>query len=81
MTITSALLITVGAILRWAVTAHASWIDLHTAGLVLFVIGLVGLAFAVAHTFWWPPRRGAGPADVGLTQRYRLVGAWLSAGA
>ena len=62
MTITSALLlITVGAILRWAVTAHASWIDLHTAGLVLFVIGLVGLAFAVAYTFWWPPRRAPGP--------------------
>jgi len=57
MTITSALLlVTVGAILRWAVTAHSSWIDLHTAGTVLFVVGIIGFVVSVAYTFWWPPR-------------------------
>lgn len=52
MTISSALvLITVGAILKWAVTAHASFIDLQTAGLVLFLIGCVALVLALLYTF------------------------------
>jgi hypothetical protein len=54
MTIGSAIvLIAIGAILKWAVTAHVSWIDLQTTGTVLFVVGLVGLALAVFYTFWW----------------------------
>jgi hypothetical protein len=52
MTITTALLlITAGAILKWAVTAHASFIDLQTAGLVLFVVGCLGLVLALLYTF------------------------------
>jgi hypothetical protein len=47
----SVLLIAVGAILRWAVTAHVSWINLHTAGIVLFILGIVALVLAVAYTF------------------------------
>ncbi len=50
-------LIAVGAILKWAVTASVSWIDLQTAGTVLFVIGLVALPLALLHTFWWPSRQ------------------------
>jgi hypothetical protein len=50
------LLIAVGAILKWAVTAHVSWIDIQTAGTIIFVVGVVGLILAVAYTFWWPPR-------------------------
>jgi hypothetical protein len=46
-------LIAVGAILKWAVTAHVSWLDLQTTGTVLFVVGLVGLAVSLAYTFWW----------------------------
>ncbi len=72
MTIGGALLlIAAGAILKWAVTAHVSWIDLQTVGTVLFVIGLVGLAVALVYTFWWSQRalpddrtrvmRGGGP--------------------
>jgi uncharacterized protein (DUF58 family) len=53
---TSILLIAVGAILKWAVTAHVSWIDLQTAGTVLFIIGIVGLALALMYTFWWASR-------------------------
>jgi hypothetical protein len=47
-------LIAVGAILKWAVTAHASWIDIQTAGTIIFVVGLVSLALAIAYTFWRP---------------------------
>jgi predicted tellurium resistance membrane protein TerC len=46
-------LIAVGAILKWAVTAHVSWIDIQTAGTIIFVVGIVGLVLAVAYTFWW----------------------------
>ena len=53
---TSIVLIAVGAILKWAVTAHVSWIDLQTAGTVLFVVGIVGLILAVAYTFAWSRR-------------------------
>jgi len=54
---TSIVLIAIGAILKWAVTAHASWIDIQTAGTVLFIVGLVGLLLAVLYTFWWSNRR------------------------
>jgi hypothetical protein len=53
---TSIVLIAVGAILKWAITAHASWINIQTAGTVIFVVGLVGLALALAYTFWWSQR-------------------------
>jgi predicted tellurium resistance membrane protein TerC len=54
-------LIAIGAILKWAVTAHVSWIDIQTAGTIIFVVGLVGLVLAVLYTFWWTRRdRAAG---------------------
>jgi hypothetical protein len=40
---TSLFLIAVGAILRYAVTAHVEGFDIHTAGTVLMVVGVVGL--------------------------------------
>ncbi len=36
----SALLIAVGAILAWAVTAQAEGIDLNQVGIILFIVGL-----------------------------------------
>jgi hypothetical protein len=51
--------IAVGAILKWAVTAHVSWIDLQTTGTVLFVIGVVALPLSLLYTFWWGPRSAA----------------------
>ncbi len=50
---TALVLIAAGAILKWAVTAHVSWIDLQTAGTVLFVVGLVALTVSLIYTFWW----------------------------
>jgi hypothetical protein len=52
------LLIAVGAILKWAVTAHVSWIDIQTAGTIVFIVGLVSLVLAVMYTFWRPGRHG-----------------------
>ncbi len=51
-------LIAVGAVLRWAVTAHVNGFNLQTAGLVLLIVGVIGLLFALLYTFAWSsPRR------------------------
>jgi hypothetical protein len=44
---TSLFLITAGAILRYAVTADLSWLDLQTAGLILMLVGAAGLALGL----------------------------------
>jgi len=65
MTIGSAIaLIAVGAILKWAVTAHISGIDLQTAGTVLFVIGIIALALALLYTFYWSARARTNEVNV-----------------
>ncbi len=56
-------LIAIGAILKWAVTAHVSGIDLQTAGTVLFLLGIVALLLAIAYTFW-PSRTRADSVPV-----------------
>jgi hypothetical protein len=54
MTIGAALaLVAAGAILRWAVTGHLNWLDVHTTGTVLFVVGLVALPLSILYTFYW----------------------------
>jgi heme/copper-type cytochrome/quinol oxidase subunit 2 len=60
---TSLLLIAVGAILRYAVTAHVSWINLTTVGLVLMIVGIVGLILSLLELFVWAPRRSRGSID------------------
>jgi hypothetical protein len=50
---TSILLIAVGAILKWAVTAHVSGFNVQTAGTVLFVLGIIGLIISLVYTFVW----------------------------
>jgi putative flippase GtrA len=60
MTIGSSIvLIAVGAILKWAVTAHVSGINLQTAGTVLLLVGIVGLILAILYTFIWSRRTTA----------------------
>ncbi len=56
-------LIAVGAILKWAVTAQVSWIDIQTAGTVLFIVGLVGLVVSLLYTFWIADRMRGDRAD------------------
>jgi heme/copper-type cytochrome/quinol oxidase subunit 2 len=55
---TSIFLIAVGAILRYAVTATVSGIDITTVGLILMIVGIVGLVMSVLYMFAWSPRRG-----------------------
>jgi hypothetical protein len=53
---TSIALIAVGAILKWAVTAHVSGFNIQTAGTVLFVLGILGLVLSLIYTFVWSHR-------------------------
>jgi hypothetical protein len=54
---TSILLIAVGAILRYAVTATVSGISLGTVGLILMLVGILGLLLSLLYMFAWSPRR------------------------
>ena len=50
----SLLLIAAGAVLSWAVTAHASGINLHIVGIILLVVGIIGLILSLFAWFgWW----------------------------
>jgi len=60
---TSLMLIAVGAILRYAVTASVSGVNLHVVGLVLMVVGIAGLVLSL---FWfgaWARRRESPPVE------------------
>ncbi len=46
----SLVLIAAGAILKWAVTASTSGINLNTVGVVLMVVGVAGLVLSLI--FW-----------------------------
>jgi hypothetical protein len=52
----SLLLIAVGAVLTWAVTATTSGIDVNTVGVILMVVGAVGLLLSLLFwSTWWGP--------------------------
>jgi hypothetical protein len=55
---TSIFLIAVGAILRYAVTATVSGIDITTVGLILMIVGIAGLLISIFYMLAWAPRRG-----------------------
>src|SRR5205085_6050817 len=54
---TSIVLIAVGAILKYAVTAHVSGIDLQTVGTILIIVGILALIISLLYTFAWSGRR------------------------
>jgi hypothetical protein len=67
-------LIGIGAILRWAVTAHLSWVSIQTVGLILIIVGAIGFVVSLLELFLWAPKRGrrepAGyPHDYDATHR------------
>lgn len=44
---TSIFLIAVGAILRYAVNASVSGFNIHSAGLILMIVGIIGLVLSL----------------------------------
>jgi hypothetical protein len=60
---TSIFLIAVGAILRYAVTATTSGFNIHTAGLILMILGAVGLVVSLILTAGYWRREPPYPTD------------------
>ncbi len=60
----SLLLIAVGAILRFAVSADASGIDLQTVGVILMIVGAIG---AVLSLIFWASWGGFHRSEVNTT--------------
>ena len=55
----SLFLIAIGAVLRYAVTASVSGVDIQTVGLILMVVGIIGLVLSLLWDFVWARRRAA----------------------
>jgi hypothetical protein len=62
----SVLLIAVGAILRYAVTATVSGISIQTIGLILMLAGILGLVLSLLYLFAWQPRRAGGNGSLNV---------------
>jgi uncharacterized membrane protein len=43
----SLILIAIGAVLRWAVTATTSGVNIHTVGLILLIVGGIGFVISL----------------------------------
>lgn len=56
---TSILLIAVGAILRFAVSVQASGFNIHTIGVILMVVGVIGLLISLLWMTIWADRTAA----------------------
>jgi len=54
---TSLFLIALGAVLRFAVTVSTKGFNLHTVGVILMVVGLVGLILSLLWMSAWARRR------------------------
>ena len=69
----SLLLVAVGAVLIWAVNTTSSGFNIHTAGVILLVIGIIG--FVVSLAFWssWggfnTGRRSGGDQNITVVDR------------
>jgi uncharacterized membrane protein len=69
---TSIFLIAVGAILKFAVTAHVSGISLATVGTILMVVGVIGLLISLFMVAAWNDRATRAPRDR-VVERDRVV--------
>ena len=60
----SLILVAAGAILTWAVNATVSGLNIHTIGVILMVVGVVGLLLSLMFWSSW-----GGPAGIGGRRR------------
>jgi uncharacterized protein DUF6458 len=60
---TSIFLIALGAILRFAVTATVSGIEIATVGTILLVVGVIGLLISLLYMTVWADRTRPGAYD------------------
>jgi hypothetical protein len=70
---TSIFLIAVGAILKYAVSADVSGVDVNTVGLILMIAGVIGLLLSLFWMTVWADRRGRVVDDGTVVRRDRVV--------
>ena len=61
---TSLLLIAVGAVLRFAVNVSTSGFNIHTVGVILMIVGVVGFILSLLWMTMWADRRRRAPGRV-----------------
>lgn len=66
----SLILIAAGAILTWAVNASVSGLNIHTVGVILMVVGIVGLVLSL---IFWSSWGGFGGRTAGSGSRRTTV--------
>lgn len=69
---TSIFLIAVGAVLRFAVSASTSGVNIHTIGVILMIVGGIGLLISLLYLAIWSDRRRGtvpGPARERYVER------------
>lgn len=69
----SLVLIAVGAILTWAVTADVSGVDINTVGVILLVVGLAGALLSLVFWSSWGGLGGYGRDTTVVRDRDRIV--------
>lgn len=62
----SLILVAVGAILRWAVSADVSGWDLQTTGLILMIVGAMGIILSL---IFWSSWGGFGRREAAVVER------------
>jgi len=51
----SLVMIAIGAILKWGITAQANGIDLDAVGVILMVVGVIGALASMSFLYSWSP--------------------------
>ena len=60
---TSIFLIALGAILKYAVNAEVSGLEISTIGVILMIVGVLGLLISLLYATIWADRRRGVAAD------------------
>lgn len=66
----SIVLAAVGAALIWAVNATVAGLNIHTLGVILLIVGIVGF---IASLVFWSSWGGFGSRNTTVVQRDRIV--------
>ena len=61
----SLILIAIGAVLRWAITATTSGVNIHTVGLILLIVGGIGFVISLLWMAFYADRVRRAPYDDG----------------
>jgi uncharacterized membrane protein len=59
----SLILIAIGAVLRWAITATTSGVNIHTVGLILLIVGGIGFVISLLWMAFYADRTTRGYND------------------